>query len=126
MELVTMYYRCMHGMFYSVANHVIDDPHGLTHGRGLEAHVAHALQQILGGDRALELVEVHIFHLLGIFGHLLGLDEDGVGGRRGRRMGGVHGFDIGDSKRVCKRIFESKNMLVIEACRIWVVDKNNV
>ena len=55
--------------------------------------MTHAVEQVFCRDRTFEVVEVELLHLLGIVGHLLGLDEDGIGGlgRRGVRGVGSHG-----------------------------------
>lgn len=72
------------GRLWCEADHVVDDADGLAHGRGLEAHVLHALVEVVDGDGpAGELVEVELLDLLGVGRHLDRLDEDGLGGGRG-------------------------------------------
>ena len=78
-----------------LSNHVVDDADGLTYGRCLEAHVLHALVEIIDGDgAALELVEVELLDLLGVGRHLDRFHQHRLGGGAGREVGGhvVYGW----------------------------------
>ncbi len=85
------------------AYHFVDDADSLAHGRGLEAHVLHALEEVVDGDgAALELVEVELLDLLRALGHLLGLDQHRVGGGAGGELGGHVGC-LYEQPRLCGR-----------------------
>ena len=57
------------GTTHCTAYHFVNDADGLAHGRRLEAHVLHALVEVVDGDgAALELVEVELLDLLRALG----------------------------------------------------------